>query len=159
MSLWMAYALMTLAFWGITGLTQKLSTNYISVELSLLWFSAAFLPIAGVILWWQRLDWHISTMAWFLAILGGILNGLGVLTSFAAFRNGGKASVVTPLIALYPVVTVVLAVPFLHEHVSRRELLGIVLALAATAALSYEGDNNRDVQTRSPAGPSSTAVD
>ena len=79
-------------------------------------------------------------MAWFLAILGGALNGLGVLTSMAAFHHGGKASVVTPLIALYPVVTVALAVPFLHEKISHRELAGIILALVATAILSYGGE-------------------
>jgi len=142
MSIWMGYALLTLVFWGITGLTQKLATNYISVELSLLFFSAAFIPIAVAILLFQPLDWKISALAWFLAIVGGLLNGLGVLTSLAAFRLGGKASIVTPMIALYPVVTVALAVPFLHEKISHREVAGVVLALVATAALSY-GEQTR----------------
>lgn len=137
MSIWLGYALVTMVLWGLTGLTQKLATNYISVELSLIFFSAAFVPIAVVILLFLPLDWKISRMAWFLAILGGVLNGLGVLASLAAFHHGGKASVVTPLIALYPVVTVALAVPFLHEKISHREVAGIVLALLATAALSY----------------------
>jgi transporter family protein len=137
MSIWMTYALGTLVLWGLTGLTQKLATNYVSVEFSLIMFSAAFVPIAVVILILQPLDWKISALAWFLAIVGGVLNGLGVLASLAAFQHGGKASVVTPLIALYPVVTVALAVPFLHERVSRREVAGIALALLATAALSY----------------------
>jgi transporter family protein len=151
MSAWMIYALLTLAFWGVTGVTQKLATNSISVELSLIWFSAAFLPIAGVILLVQSLDWRISAGAWFLAILGGALNGLGVLTSFAAFRSGGKASIVTPLIALFPVVTVALAVPILHEHITRREGLGIVLAVAAAFALSYE--DRSDAKDAPPAPP------
>lgn len=138
MSVWMFYALLALALWGITGVTQKLSTNLISAELSLVWFSAVFVPIAAVILLTQPLDWRISPVTWLLAILGGVLNGLGVLTSFAAFRNGGKASVVTPLVALFPAVTIAMAVPLLHEHVSRRELAAIALALAAAMALSYE---------------------
>lgn len=138
MSIWLGYALATMVLWGLTGLTQKLATNYISVELSLIFFSAAFVPMAAVIMLFVHLDWRISHWAWFLAILGGLLNGLGVLASLAAFHHGGKASVVTPLIALYPVVTVALAVPLLHEKVSNREVAGIVLALLATAALSYE---------------------
>ena len=137
MSIWLGYALVTMVLWGLTGLTQKLATNYISVELSLIFFSAAFVPIAAVILLFLPLDWKISHLAWFLAILGGVLNGLGGLSSLAAFHHGGKASVVTPLIALYPVVTVALAVPLLHEKISHREVAGIVLALLATAALSY----------------------
>jgi len=139
MSVWLFYALLTLALWGVTGVTQKLSTDHISAELSLVWFSVAFLPIAALILLTQSLDWRISPLTWCLGILGGVLNGLGVLTSFAAFRQGGKASVVTPLVALYPALTVALAVPLLHEHVSRRELAAIALALGAATALSYEG--------------------
>jgi transporter family protein len=150
MPAWMVYALLTLAFWGVTGVTQKLATNSISVALPLIWFSAAFLPIAGVILLAQPLDWRISATAWFLAILGGVLNGLGVLTSFAAFRNGGKASIVTPLFALFPVVTVALAVPILHEHITRREALGIVLAIAAAFALSYEESSKADGPSPAP---------
>jgi len=138
MSIWLAYAVITMVLWGLTGLTQKLATNYISVELSLIYFSAAFVPIAIVILVFVSLDWKISLLAWFLAIVGGLLNGLGVLSSLAAFHHGGKASVVTPLIALYPVVTVALAVPFLHEKISHRGIAGIVLALLATVALSYD---------------------
>jgi len=149
MSVWMIYALLTLAFWGLTGLTQKLSTKYISVELSFAWFAAAFVPIAGVILWMAPLDWNVPVKAYSLAVTGGVLNGLGVLTSFAAFRKGGKASVVTPLIALYPVVTVALAVPLLHERVSRREWAAIALALAAAVALSYEGKSKSDRQSES----------
>jgi bacterial/archaeal transporter family protein len=155
MSIWLGYALLTILLWGLTGLTQKLSTNYISVELSLILFSAAFVPIAAAILLFFPLNWHISPLAWFLAILGGVLNGLGVLASFAAFHHGGKASVVTPLIALYPVVTVALAVPLLHEAMSRREVAGIVLALLATVALSY-GENvpARDPGSSPPHQPS-----
>jgi bacterial/archaeal transporter family protein len=136
---WMIYSLVTLVFWGLSGVTQKLAANSISVERSMLWFSAAFVPVAGVILLVQPLDWNISTTAWWFAILGGVLNGLGALTSFAAYRNGGKASIVTPLIALFPVVTVALAVPILHEDVTQREWWGVVLAIAAACALSYEG--------------------
>jgi len=77
-------------------------------------------------------------MAWFLGILSGMLNALGSLAIFAACRNGGKASVVTLLAALYPVLTIAMAVPLLHERIQLREIAAIVLAIAAAAALSYE---------------------
>jgi transporter family protein len=134
----MIYALVTLVLWGISGVTQKLATDSVSVEFALVWFAAAFPPIAAAILLMQSLDWNIGLQAWLFALLGGALNGLGVLTSFAAYRSGGKASVVTPLVALFPVATVALAVPLLHEQITRREMWGIVLAIAAALALSYE---------------------
>ncbi len=138
-SSWMFFALVALVLYGVAAITQKLSTNHISAELSFLWFGAAFVVIAGVILLVQPLDWHLSARTWFWTVLGGACNALGAWASFVAYRSGGKASVVTPLAALYPIVTVALAVPLFKEQVSFRELLGIVLALAAAVALSYEG--------------------
>ena len=136
--LWLFFALATLIFWGTTGVTQKLSTNAISTELSFLWFVLAFLPIALVIVLAVPLDWHIKTRVYCLAIVGGALNGLGALTSFKALESGGKASIVIPLCYLYPLVTIFLALILLHEKVTRTEIAGIVLALVAAILLSRE---------------------
>ena len=136
--LWLLFALITLIFWGTTGVTQKLSTNAISTELSFLWFVVAFLPIALVIVLAVPLDWHIKTRVYCLAIVGGALNGLGALTSFKALESGGKASIVIPLCYLYPLVTIFLALILLHERVTRTEIAGIVLALVAAILLSRE---------------------
>lgn len=139
MSIWMAYALMVLILWGLTGVTQKLSTNYVSVSLTFVCYAAAYVPIATIILWKQPLNWNISGTAWSLGLLSGMLNGLGSLTIFAACRRGGKASIVTLLVALYPVLTIALAVLLLQETVRPRELLAMGLAICAGVALSYEG--------------------
>jgi uncharacterized membrane protein len=136
--LWLLFALVTLIFWGTTGVTQKLSTNAISTELSFLWFVLAFLPIALVIALVVPLDWHLKTRVYCLAIVGGALNGLGALTSFKALESGGKASIVVPLCYLYPLVTIFLALILLHEKITRTEIAGIVLALAAAILLSRE---------------------
>jgi len=136
--LWLLFALITLIFWGTTGVTQKLSTNAISTESSFLWFVVAFLPIALVIVLVVPLDWHIKTRVYCLAIVGGALNGLGALTSFKALESGGKASIVIPLCYLYPLVTIFLALILLHERVTRTEIAGIVLALVAAILLSRE---------------------
>ena len=68
----------------------------------------------------------------------GLLYGLGNLTLMFAYGTGGKASVVTPMAGLYSAVTIPLAVLVLGERVTGREGLGMALALAAAAALSYE---------------------
>lgn len=150
MPLWMIFALLALGFWGLTGLTQKLSTNEVSAEFSYTCFAAAFVPIGIVVVLTQQLDWRIPTTGWALAILGGVLNGLGSLTSFAAYRSGGKASIVTPLVALYPVVTVFGAVVLLGERIGLRETLGIALALTAAAALSFESQTASASETDVP---------
>ncbi len=149
-SSWMFFALVTLVLYGVAAITQKLSTNHISAELSFLWFGAAFVVIGGVIMLVQPLDWHLSARTWLWTVLGGACNALGAWASFVAYRSGGKASVVTPLAALYPIVTVALAVPLFHEHLNAREVAGTVLALAAAVALSYEGNPKSDGNASPP---------
>jgi bacterial/archaeal transporter family protein len=138
MHLWLFFAIIALIFWGVTGITQKLSTNAISTELSFLWFVVAFIPIAAFILVEVPLHWQMKAHVFWLAVTGGALNGLGAMTSFKALECGGKASIVIPLCYLYPLVTILLALVFLGERVTRVEALGIVLALVAAVLLSRE---------------------
>lgn len=135
---WLWFAIIALVFYGVTGVTQKLSTNRISSELSFLWFAYAMIAISAVLLLTVPMHWHVSGLMMFLAIIGGTLNGLGALTSFAALESGGKASVVISLISLYPLLTVVLAVVFLHEALTKVQVAGIVLAIVAAILLSME---------------------
>jgi hypothetical protein len=71
MQSWIWLATIALVFFGITGVTQKLSTNNISFELSFLWFCVAFAVIAGVITATIHLDWHVTPSIVAFAALGG----------------------------------------------------------------------------------------
>ena len=132
---WLVFSAITVVAWGIVGLLQKLSTNFISAESSLIWLVVGFLllepffyPGAAV--------FHYSrwNLAW--ALLSGVLNALGAWALFAALKSGGKASIVSPLTALYPLVVIML-VPFvLHESVTRLQLAGVACALIAVVLLS-----------------------
>lgn len=135
---WMLFATIALVFWGITGVTQKLSTNRISSALSFVWFSIAMIVISVVLALTVPIHWHPPALILWLSIAGGTLNGLGALTSFAALESGGKASVVISLISLYPLLTVGIAVLFLHERLTPIQIAGIVLAIIAAILLSME---------------------
>ena len=87
MQTWIWLATIALVFFGITGVTQKLSTNNISFELSFIWFCVAFFVIAGVIAATMQLDWHVTPSLVAFAALGGLLNGLGSLTSSPHLRR------------------------------------------------------------------------
>ena len=136
--IWLFWALIALVFWGITGVTQKLSTNAISTQLSFLWFVISMAIISLAVVLTVPIQWHVPPRVFWLAVIGGALNGLGALTSFAAFEKGGKASIVVPLCYLFPIVTVALAITFLHESLTRAQGAGIVLALVAAVLLSQE---------------------
>jgi transporter family protein len=147
-SRWLTLTIAALFLYGVSALFQKLATNIIAAEAAFVGFAAGFIPIAIVILVTNSLrlfsdepiHWDVGQHAWLWGTLGGVLNGLGVLASLSAYRLGGKASVVTPLAALYPVVTVILAVVFLGEKLDNFRVVGVALALAGAVALSYEPD-------------------
>jgi len=136
---WFWLSIITLIFFGVTGITQKLSTNYISFEMSFVWFCVAVFVVSGALPLLVPLDWrHLTLPLFLLGSLGGLLNGLGALTCFAAFKQGGKASVVVPIVNLYPLVTIAGAWLFLGEKLSVTQVAGIVLALVAVMFLSHE---------------------
>jgi transporter family protein len=141
--LWLIFAMVALLFWGITGVTQKLSTNAISTELSFLWFGLAMIALALTVLPLVLPHWHLAAKDFWLAVAGGTLNSLGAYTSFAALEKGGKASIVIPLCYLYPLLTILLAIVFLHERLTRPQLAGITLALIAAVLLSQEAPAER----------------
>ena len=135
---WLAFALLPLAFWGVAALFQKISTRDLAADRSCLWFLLGYLPVVLFVLLTAPMKRNLSLNIWLWALALGLLLGLGNLTVLAAYAGNGKASIITPLSGLYPVVTVPLAILFLHEKVSLREWIGIGLSFAAVAALSCE---------------------
>jgi len=81
-----------------------------------------------------------------LRILVSLLMNGATLTLFIAYR-WGKASIVTPLTALYPLVTVVLAGLILKERFDMLKAVAICLALMAGVALSIETQTAEVVQS------------
>lgn len=135
---WMRPALVALVLWGLAGVLQKLATDRISPELSTLCFTLAFIPVAVVVAAMFPVQWQLpSPQAWLVVLLFGAFIGFGTLILFVAYCDG-KASVVTPIYALYPAVTVLLAVPIFREKVDLWRGLGIGFAVIAALALSYE---------------------
>lgn len=143
----LAYALVPVALWGVAGLLQKLSTNHISGELAALAFLGAFVPVAALILWLEPLPAIVAAKTWLLVVALGLFFALGNFALLTAFAHDGKASIITPVAGLYPVVSVPIAILFLSEKVGGREGAGIALALVSVVALARE----------SPAGPSAVA--
>jgi transporter family protein len=134
---WFWLALVTLLAWGIVGLLQKLSTNHLSAEWALVWLGVGFFILVpwlypGRVLF----KYSVHGLGW--ALLGGIFNALGAWALLAAMKTGGKASVVAPLTALYPLVVVFLAPFILNESITALQGVGIVCALIAVVLLSTE---------------------
>lgn len=135
---WFAYVLTPVVLWGVAALLMKISTRHVTAEQATFWFLAAFVPVGLAIIAIGPIRWSLPARDWLLVALLGATYGVGNLALLAAYRHGGKASVVTPLSGLYPVVTIPLAIVFFGEHVGSREWSGIALALVAAVALAYD---------------------
>jgi drug/metabolite transporter (DMT)-like permease len=136
---WFLFSVGAIVSWGVFSAAQKVTTNYISAEWSYAAFVFTSVVIAIVFLATGKIQFNLSAKTISLGGIAGMLNGLGVLASFAAYRAEGKASAVTTIAgALQPVFTIVLAIAFLKESLSGIEGLGIVLAIGGALLLSYE---------------------
>ena len=136
-SVWMLYALLALFLFGVACITMKFATRHISDELSTIFYTVGYILLAIVIVVAGSVEWNISWKNWVLGMLVGLLMNAATLTLFVAYR-WGKASIVTPLTALYPLITVLLAGLILKEHFDFVKVVAVGLALMAGLALSIE---------------------
>jgi len=132
---WLWLAVVVLVTWGVVGLLQKVSTNYLSAESALLWTGVGFF----VLLPWlypTRSIFSYSHRSLMSTFLSGLFNAVGAWALLAAMKSGGKASVVVPFTALYPLVLVLAGPSILHESISLLQGAGVLCALLAVVLLS-----------------------
>src|SRR2546425_11602785 len=127
---WVYYSLLAIVFWGFVGLFQKLGASRISADSLLVWLMAGYILTLPYLLATDDI-FTLSSRDIFVGVLGGITNGLGSWSLFAALENGAKASVAIPLTALYPLLTILLAVVFLAERLTPLQGVGILFAIVA----------------------------
>ena len=136
---WFLFAMVSIFCWGVFSAAQKVATNHISAEWSYLFFVGTSVVISLGFLLFGKITFNLTDKTISLGAMAGLLNGLGVLASFAAYKAEGKAAAVTTIAGtLQPVFTIVLAILFLKEQLSQIEMLGIVLAICGALLLSYE---------------------
>ena len=132
---WCWPAAVVLLTWGTVGLLQKLSTNYLSAESALIWLVGGYV----VLLPWLYTGKSIFTFparSLVFTFASATLNTLGAWALLAAMKNGGKASIVVPFTALYPLIVVVSAPAILHESINFFQGIGVLCALVSVVLLS-----------------------
>lgn len=135
MKTWYLYSLLTVLMWGVWGVFSKLASAQSKPRQVLIFQSAGVIAFAFIVLMLERfhIEWSAPGFTW--SFFAGFFTFIGFLTFFAALEQG-KASTIVTLSALYPVVTILLSVIFLHEKISLKEGVGIVFALIACALLA-----------------------
>ncbi len=127
-SWWMALSLVTRGFYGFF---PKLATRYISPQSALAYYVVAGIAvcIVGLVLSGHKPEFHPKGAL--IAVITGVAGGFFYLMAVTR----GSVSIVVTLKALYPLVTILLALVFLGQPLGSRQIAGMALAICAIVLL------------------------
>ena len=128
---------MSLIVWGVWGFTARVAAASIGWrEMTVLAsIGSVSSMLAFALLTRPNLSYPLG--AFMLAFVVGVLGFLGTPIFYAALERHPSAIVIV-VTSLYPVVTIILSTLFLGEVPSPRQVIGIVLAIAALVLISSE---------------------
>lgn len=132
---WILWSLGAVLLWGAWGILAKEVLGRLDWQLvATLSFAGCLIPVLVV----ARCGLPMAGVTSLDCVRGVILGALAqvaILCFYIALETG-QASVVVPLTALYPALTVVASAIFLGETLTKTQALGVVLALAAGLLLA-----------------------
>lgn len=135
--MWFLFALLSAVFAALTSILAKIGIEGVNSNLA----TAIRTMVVLVMAWGMVFLTHtqegisgISRKSWIFLILSGLATGASWLCYYRALQTG-DASKVVPIDKLSVVITVVLAVLFLHEKFTAKSLLGCILITAGTLVM------------------------
>lgn len=133
---WFIWIIFVIFLWGIGGFLGKISlhSGLDSHQVYFLEVIGALAVATCVTLLYHQRIFPIRFNP--SGLLLGVSWGLGTVLFIVALSKG-RASIVVPLSGLSPAVSIILAVIFLGEPLTLREIIGILFALVASALLSF----------------------
>lgn len=132
---WQFYATLALLVWGFRGYLPKRALLTMGSRSILILEGLGGVLVALAVMASGGFRVQADAGGPLAAIATGVC-GLGGAYFFLLALERGKASVVVPFTALYPLVTLALSVLLLRERPSPANLIGIALAVAAVVLLS-----------------------
>jgi drug/metabolite transporter (DMT)-like permease len=133
---WFWYSVLCIISWGGWTIFGKIASRDISATTLQFLFPFGCLPVVAPLLFSRHFRLEKSWKGISCGIGNGVLAGIGGLALFAAYRTGGNTAVITTVTAMYPLVTVVLAVLLLREKLTFMQILGLLFAAAAFVIFS-----------------------
>lgn len=132
---WFSPAVAAFLCWGVWAFLPALTTRYIDPASAIVYEALGGLLIAGGVLVLIGFKPAGDGRGVALALATGSLGVAGALAYLYAMQKGPVALIAT-ITALYPMLAILLAAVVLHEPLSLRQALGIVLGLAAIALIA-----------------------
>lgn len=132
--MWAVFAVLSAVFAALTSILAKVGIENVNSNLA-----TAIRTVVVVLMAWgmvfvtntQGGVTAISKKSWLFLILSGLATGASWLCYYRALQLGDVSKVV-PIDKLSVVITIVLAVIFLHEDLGPKSLVGMLLITAGT---------------------------
>jgi transporter family protein len=134
---WFWYSVLCILSWGGWALLSKLGSREIPPDTMQFLFTVGAVPVGLAVLAGRRFKLEKSPKGISYAVLNGVLSGIGGLTLFAAYHTNGNTALITSASALYPMVTVILAVLILRERIRPIQMVGLGFAAVAIVIFSF----------------------
>ena len=129
------WTILAMVMFGAWGFFPKLAVNYVSPQSAVIYQVIGGLLVGTVALAMLNFKPETHPMGILYALLTGVAGVLGTFFYYAA-ASRGQISIVVSLTALYPVITILLAMIFLHETLVLRQAIGLCFAVAAILLLA-----------------------
>lgn len=128
---WLIYTLLSLFFYGFWAFFPKVASIYLPVKEVIVYETIGAIIVAASVFISLRGKYEFNWPGLIFAILAGITGLIGTLFFLKALTTSDKTSVIVTMTALYPLITIFLAVIFLKEAITLKNVIGIVFALVA----------------------------
>ncbi|MBF0547797.1 MAG: EamA family transporter [Candidatus Riflebacteria bacterium] len=138
----MKYLLLTVFFWGITPVFEKIASLSCDPAVGVFIRSMAVAISSTVVVFFMGKGSLILQSSWktmACLCLSGLLSGcLGFITYLKAMQEISDAGKVAVLAATYPLVALICATIFLKEELTVFKLVGCLLIICGAALLDYK---------------------
>ncbi|MEM0382317.1 MAG: DMT family transporter [Nitrososphaerota archaeon] len=132
---WILFAMLALLVWGVWGFTARLAAASIGWREMTVLGSIGSVSSMIIFALLTRPNLSYPLGASMLAFVVGVLGFLGAPIFYVALERNPSAIVVV-VTSLYPVVTMILSTLILKEIPTTRQVVGIMLAIAALVLIS-----------------------
>lgn len=123
--------------WGIGSLFYKVANDAIHPLMVSTIVTVVYVIMTPIAFMTNKFDRTLTWNGVIFSVLGGLAMGVGSIGYSFALKKGG-AGEITAVAALYPALTLMLSMFFLHEEMTLRKGIGILLALASVSVLSFK---------------------
>ena len=135
--LWALFAVLSAVFAALTSILAKIGIENVDSNLATAVRTVVVVAMSWLMVFITNAQsglTKISTKCWIFLILSGLATGASWLCYYKAIQMG-EVSKVVPIDKMSVVITLILAVAFLHEDFNAKSIIGAVLITVGTLVM------------------------